>query len=254
MSRRTFRSLAESYTIRAPPGVDKLGIRMTISLKPHTFQAANGRSVAAELGSLAVPMNRSAPSRGTVELAFVRLPATASNPGPPIIFLNGGPGLSGIRAGRGRLFDLFDALRAAGDVILLDQRGSGDSTPLLQCGDTLHIPFIKRMETLLRREDAVRRTIQLAQRCAEQLTCDGVDVSSFNTQESADDVAALAHALRAPRIALLGWSYGTHLAFAVLRRHGELVARAVLAGPEGPDHTYKLPSRIEQYLGAIAER
>jgi len=55
-------------------------------------------------------------------------------------------------------------------------------------------------------------------------------------------------------VSMIAWSYGTHLAFAVMRRHPQLVARAVLAGPEGPDHTFKLPSCIEQYLGAIDTR
>ena len=227
---------------------------MTISLRPHVYEAADGRSIAAEMGSLDVPMNRSAPGRGTVALAFVRLPSTAAKPGPPIIFLNGGPGLSGIRAGRGRLFATFDALRSAGDVILLDQRGSGSSTPLLQCSKTLAIPFHRQMGTLLHKEDALRLAIASAQNCAQQLARDGVDLHAFNTNESADDIADLARALGASTVSLLGWSYGTHLAFAVIRRHSSLVARAVLAGPEGPDHTYKLPSRIEQYLGAIADR
>lgn len=223
---------------------------MTISLRPHVFEAADGRSIAAETGSLTVPMNRSAPGRGTVALAFVRLPSTASNPGPPIIFLNGGPGLSGIRAGRGRLFPLFDALRAAGDVILLDQRGSGSSTPSLNCREPLQIPF----ERVLTQDDVLQLVEESTQRCAQQLARDGVDLHAFNTNESADDVADLARALSATKVSLLGWSYGTHLAFAVMRRHAELVERAVLAGPEGPDHTYKLPSRVERYLAAISSR
>jgi pimeloyl-ACP methyl ester carboxylesterase len=91
-------------------------------------------------------------------------------------------------------------------------------------------------------------------RCAEQLARQGVDPAAFNTNESADDVADLARALGADKLSLLGWSYGTHLAFAVMRRHPRLVERAVLAGPEGPDHTYKLPSRIQRQLETIAAR
>lgn len=222
---------------------------MTISLRPHVFEAGNGRTVEAEMGSLTVPMNRAAGGRGTVELAFVRLPSTASNPGPPIIFLNGGPGLSGIRAGRGRLFPLFDALRPAGDVILLDQRGSGSSTPSFEFP-----PLKMALDASVDRRDKLHLCKIWMQHCVEQLAHAGVDVHAFNTNESADDVADLVRSLGASTASLLGWSYGTHLAFAVIRRHGDLVARAVLAGPEGPDHTYKLPSRIEQYLFAISAR
>lgn len=194
-------------------------------------------------------MSREKPGRGAVRLAFVRLASTAERPGPPIVFLSGGPGLSGIRMGRGRLFGLFDALRAAGDVILLDQRGSGASSPSLEC-ENLIIPF----ERAWSKDGALRAVVDWSRRCAERLGRAGVDLSAFNTNESADDIAELARALGAGTVSLLGWSYGTHLAFAVLRRHEGLVARAVLAGPEGPDHTYKLPSRIQRQLESIGER
>lgn len=223
---------------------------MTLSLQPCRFEANDGRVVDAELGGLAVPMNRATPGGAWVRLAFVRLPGTSKHPGPPIVFLNGGPGLSGIRSGKGRLFGLFDALRAAGDVILLDQRGSGASTPSLACAEPLHLPF----ERTHSREEVSRAVVDSTRRCAERLARDGVDLAAFNTDESADDVADLVRALGAEKASLFGWSYGTHLAFAVVRRHESMVERAVLAGPEGPDHTYKLPSRIQRQLEMIATR
>ena len=223
---------------------------MTLSFTPYRFDARDGRSVDAERGTLVVPMNRSAPGRGTVELAVVRLPSVAGNPGPPIVFLSGGPGLSGIRWARGRWFGLFDALRSAGDVILLDQRGSGDSTPSLACAEPLALP----MDPPLSRDEVTRAVVESTRRCAERLAEQGVDLAAFNTSESAADIASLAEGLGAPTVSLLGWSYGTHLAFAVLRQFDGLVARAVLAGPEGPDQTYKLPSRIERQLATISVR
>ncbi len=222
---------------------------MTLSLTPHRFAVHDGE-IDAELGVLTVPMNRSRPGAGTVGLSFVRLPRTGAHLGPPIVFLCGGPGISGIRFARGRAFPLLNALRASGDVILLDQRGSGLSTPSLNCSDAFTIPSRGAPS----RDDALHATIDATRGCAQQLEQSGVDLSAFNTNESADDVADLARALGAEQVTLLGWSYGTHLAFAVMRRHGELVARAVLAGPEGPDHTYKLPSRIQLQLESIAER
>lgn len=223
---------------------------MTISFTPYRFEARDGRAVDAERGTLVVPMNRVAPGRGNVELAFVRLPSVSERPGPPIVFLSGGPGLSGIRMGRGRWFGLFEALRSAGDVILLDQRGSGDSRPSLACADPLALPA----QPTLSRDEVTRAVVESTRRCAQRLTDQGVDLAAFNTRESAADVASLAEALGAPTVSLLGWSYGTHLAFAVLRQFDGVVARAVLAGPEGPDQTYKLPSRIERQLETISAR
>jgi len=223
---------------------------MKFAVRPYRFEAKDGRAVEAELGSLAVPMNRSEPGRGTVQLAFVRLPASVAKPGPPIVFLNGGPGLSGIESARGRLFAMFEAFCATADVVLLDQRGSGFSTPSLACDDALVLPF----DRVLSKADVLRALDESTRRCAERLRKSGVDLSAFNTSESADDVADLAGALGAESVSLLAWSYGTHLAFAVLRRHESIVARVVLAAPEGPDHTYKLPSRIQRQLESLSDR
>lgn len=65
-----------------------------------------------------------------------RLP-TAERPGSPIVFLAGGPGVPGIGMGRVPVyFRLFQQLRSVSDVILLDQRGLGMSSPALDCPAT----------------------------------------------------------------------------------------------------------------------
>lgn len=53
-----------------------------------------------------------------------------------------------------------------------------------------------------------------------------------------------------PRAA--GISYGTHLAAATLRAYPDVVARAVLAGVEGPDDTLKLPAHLDDHLRRVA--
>ena len=37
-----------------------------------------------------------------------------------------------------------------------------------------------------------------------------------------------------------------------MRRHPKSIHRAILAGTEGPDHTYKLPSNIQKHLEDLA--
>jgi pimeloyl-ACP methyl ester carboxylesterase len=56
------------------------------------------------------------------------------------------------------------------------------------------------------------------------------------------------------RMNLWGRSYGSHLALATVRRHSTSVARLILVSPEGPDHTFKLPSRTDAVLRRIARR
>ncbi len=81
--------------------------------------------------------------------------------------------------------------------------------------------------------------------CAEHWRTQGVDPAAFNTNASADDLEDLRRALGVERLSLLGHSYGTALALAAVRRHGEHLHRIVLASVQGPDDDLKLPVGTE---------
>src|SRR5918993_4432540 len=84
----------------------------------------------AQLGRLSVPLVRARPDAGSAEIAFVRLQVGDGKPGAPLVYLPGGPGGSGIGAARNRYsLASFAPLAGLGDVILLDPRGVGLSTP-----------------------------------------------------------------------------------------------------------------------------
>ena len=215
-------------------------------LTPHRY-----RDTDAEWGTFTVPVRHAAPGGPGIELRFVRLRGREGASQPPVVFLTGGPGLSGIRAGEGRLFPMFDALRARGDVILLDQRACVvDGLVARPAAPTLPDDRVVTREEYL---DAIAHTVRVTMR---DLASRGITPDALNSNESADDVAMLARTLYGDdaRIALLGWSYGSHLAMAIIKRHESLVARAVLAGPEGPDQTYKRPSRIQAHLERLSQR
>src|SRR5436309_107296 len=110
------------------PPERKLG---SLRFEPYSYQF-EGRTVEADLGRLVVKENRSKPNSNLIELAFVRLKSTAPNPGPPTVYLEGGPGSSPIVIARySEYMRAFMKLREVGDVILLDQRGVGLSRPNL---------------------------------------------------------------------------------------------------------------------------
>jgi pimeloyl-ACP methyl ester carboxylesterase len=137
-------------------------------------------------------------------------------------------------------------------VILLDQRAyQPGGPPIARSGDALF-----PTDRVVTRDEYLRGIERVVREEATRLTARGIPLDALNTNESADDVAALARGLYGEdgRAALLGWSYGSHLAMAVLKRHESLVASAVLAAPEGPDHTYKRPLHIQQHIERIAER
>lgn len=229
-----------------PPVIAQQRDAGDLTLKPYVFENSKGEQTDAELGVLVVPENRRDPRSNLIELAFVRFRSTAKNPGPPIVYLAGGPGGSGIGTARGSRYPLFMAMREVADVIALDQRGIGMSKPAIGCWDVrLDIP----LDVTPSREVLEQAYGRQSRECADYWrNVQRVDLGAYNTNESADDLEDLRQALGAEQISLWGTSYGTHLAFAAIRRHPTGISRAMLLGTEGPDHTYKLPSSVDQHL------
>lgn len=220
-----------------------------LTFQPTTFESASGKKVHAEIGTLVVPENRHAKSSRTIDLKLIRFRSTSKKPGSPIVYLAGGPGGSGIDAAKGSRFPPFMALREFGDVIALDQRGTGKSEPSTRCTETYSIPFTKPID----RQEAEGAFAAGMTKCFDRLRDEGIDPAAYTTPESADDLEDLREALGAKKITLWGISYGTHLALATLRAHGDHIDRAILAGVEPLDHTYKLPSDQQALLDRISE-
>ena len=219
-----------------------------LSVAPYMFVSRAGDTVRAELGHFRVPEARGSGGNDTIVLAFVRFASTSARPGPPIIYLAGGPGGSGIALARGPRFPVFMAMRAAGDVIALDQRGTGLSMPNLACPQGVTHPLDRALTPAA--ESKRLRTV--ARACAAHWRARGVHLDAYNTEESADDLEALRRALGVEQVVLWGASYGTHLGLSAMRRHPSLAARAILAGIEGPDDTFKLPSASDHQLDTLS--
>ena len=218
-----------------------------LKIVPRVFESASGQKVEAEFGVLTVPENRQKANSRLIQIAFVRFKSTSKNPAAPIVYLAGGPGGSGVAAARGTRFPLFMAMREVADVIALEQRGVGLSTPNLACQETVSFAPDK----LQSRESLLELYRQQSRACSETLTQQGVDLTGYNTNESADDLEDLRKALGVEKISLWTISYGTHLALATIKRHEKSINRMILAGVEGPSHTIKLPSNIQKHLEHI---
>jgi len=137
----------------------------------------DGTDHQAELGQLTVVENRASTSKRTIEIDFVRLRTTASTPGSPIVFIAGGPGVPGAVMGRiPPFFKLFDRLRDIGDVILLDQRGTGMSKPALDCPAAESAP----VDVIESAKKAADYMANVNQRCVNRWRAEGVDVSAYN--------------------------------------------------------------------------
>lgn len=219
-----------------------------LKLEPIAFKLRDGSTIPAEQGSFEVPEQRGSNAARKITIKFVRFKSTSPHPGPPIVYLAGGPGGSGIDASHGPRQPIFLALRSVADVIALDQRGTGLSNTIPPCTAALALnPNDGINEASL--TGYYRRTLAS---CLATWRAARVSTSGYNSLESADDLSDLRKALGAPKIQLWGISYGTHLALATMRRHPALIDRVVLASAEGMNQAVKLPNALDAALGRIA--
>jgi len=218
-----------------------------LKLEPTTFKLADGTDLAVERGRFLVPEDRNDPGSRRIEIGFIRFKSTNARPGAPIVYLAGGPGGSGVGTAHGARQPIFLALRAVADVIALDQRGVGLSN---------HIPPCTARRKLDPAEPLTEASLSAYYRetlghCLAGWSAAGVAVKGYTTEQSADDIEALRVALGARKVDLWGISYGTHLAFAAMRRHPRSIGRVALASAEGMDQTVKLPAHLDATFARI---
>lgn len=212
---------------------------------PFRFKGWRGQETDAERGFFEVPEDRRDPGSRKIRLGYVRFASTAAKPGPPIVYLAGGPGGEGTGAATGPRFPIFMALREVADVIAFDQRGTGLSTSLPERPASTRPPPVFTEVGLT---DYFRAEFQSAW---ADWTKAGVAMTGYNTEQNADDIDDLRRHLGADKVDLWGISYGTHLALSVLKRHGPRVGRVALASLEGQDQTVKRPARIDDLLRQV---
>lgn len=211
----------------------------------------DGQKVAAYEGSIQVPENRSKPNSRLIPVKYIRFPATGKQKGSPIIYLSGGPGVSGIQTARqpNFRFPLFMALREFGDVIALDQRGTGSSDITPECVSGQKVPtttvFTDSEVDLLHKKAAAE--------CVEFWTKKGVDVWGYTTKESVFDLNDLRRHFNADKMTLWGISYGSHLALASLKYIDQHIDKVVIASAEGLDQTVKYPARTDEYFDRLQQ-
>lgn len=201
----------------------------------------NNTLVVLEHGKFVVKENRTDANSNLIELFFDRFKTDAQHPLPPILFLAGGPGSSGSAIGRTEYFFLFKELSKFADVVLLDQRGTGNSIPNLHCRNSLDIPtdIVENVQS-----EILESIVEKCEECAEEFQDLGIHLPSYNSYESALDIEELRIALGYDKMTLYGYSYGTELAQHYIKNFGQHVQKAIFAGAIAPDHGVKLPGDV----------
>lgn len=215
-----------------------------LKFKPYT-----GDSVSYEYGFLKVPENRSDAKTRDIELAVLRLKAKKPTTHSPILFLSGGPGESGISYIQEEYFQIliFD-LQQDHDIILLDQRGCGRSTPSLG----FPLPNADNKNIFLNEKRAIELHNEAAAVGLADFRKRGIDIKGYNTIQNAEDLNDLRVALKSEKINVLAYSYGTHLALALARKHASSIDQMILIGTSGPNHIHHLPFNYDRQLARIS--
>jgi pimeloyl-ACP methyl ester carboxylesterase len=202
-------------------------------------------ATAARCGWLEVPENRSKADGRSIRLFAAVLPANTLSPKPdPLLILAGGPGQSAtsLATFASRLVEV----RRTRDVVLVDQRGTGRSSPL-ECA-----AFKPDDDT----QDALETDpVPKARACAAELAAKGVDAAQYTTAAWVADLEAMRAGLGYERWNLWGGSYGSRAALEYLRRHPDRVRALVLDGVAPPDFRISLGvwASREQALDALID-
>ena len=148
-------------------------------------------------GSVQRPLDSARPQATQIDVHYAVLPALARNKQPdPVVFLAGGPGQSAI--------DIAPAVSAMlarfanrRDIVLVDQRGTGRSAPLLCDADDPALPLAEQFSLERQRERLAACRVGLG-------ALPHGDLRYYTTTLAMQDVDAVRAALGASRINLVG--------------------------------------------------
>jgi pimeloyl-ACP methyl ester carboxylesterase len=168
---------------------------------------------AASCGAVTVPLDRTNPAAGTIDIAYALIPHsdTSSPPLGTVVTNPGGPGQSTVASA-----DLYlkgaPQLFVHRDLLLVDARGTGGS-------GALTCPSLAGRQPL--DEQGIARL------CAPDL---GSRAGRYGSVDVADDIDAVRATLGIDKLDLWGDSYGTFLMQVYAARHANHVRSVVLDG------------------------
>ncbi|MGQ0503721.1 MAG: alpha/beta hydrolase [Myxococcaceae bacterium] len=188
----------------------------SLSLAPCRVE---GVSAEVRCGTHEVLEDRSKPHGRKISLRVAMLPALAQTPEPdPLFILAGGPGQAATEVMK-VVQPMMERIRRRRDLVFVDQRGTGASSPL-DCEE-------KTPEADLGTQLSRGMDVTLFEGCLKGYAA---DVKQYTTTVAMDDLDEVREALGYSRVNLWGASYGTRAAMVFMRQHPDRVRSAVLDG------------------------
>jgi pimeloyl-ACP methyl ester carboxylesterase len=202
--------------------------------------------IKARCGSFLRPLDPSEPDGEQLELRVAVVPALDLTPEPdPLVPLAGGPGGSAIQF-YSAYAHAFEPVRRDRDILLIDQRGTGESAHM-DC------PID---DDIVEGQYTEEETIAFTRDCLAQLPH---DPRFFTTSVAVTDLEALREALGYPALNLLGTSYGSRVAQHFARRYPESTRTVIIDGvvppqlPLGPGIAMEAQRAIDEIFARCAE-
>ena len=164
-----------------------------------------------------VAEDRSNPASRRIDLRLALIKSEASGYDDFVVILAGGPGQSAVETWPG-MSTALAPLRKHRHVLLLDQRGTGESNPL-RCPQ--------------QDEDDPALAFDIEHSLAQTRAClaavsSHADPRFYTTSDAVADLEELRQALGGPKFDLVGVSYGTRVAQQYVMRHSDGVRSVVL--------------------------
>jgi pimeloyl-ACP methyl ester carboxylesterase len=158
----------------------------------------------------------------TVEIMVALVDNGDPNNVGPVVFLQGGPGV-------GSVTQAGSFVGAAHDLLFVDQRGTGYSTPKLNCPE-LDVLWEAQYsdDPAVRISDGDALLKAGYADCGQRLAGEGIDFNQFNTRSSAVDFELLRQLFGYDEWSIWGISYGTRLGLTIMRDHPDGIRAAVL--------------------------
>ena len=203
---------------------------MTVSQAQGTHEAAECADApygyVVRCGYVTLPQDYAAPSRGIVEIYFAQI--LSNNPlkqPDPLVYLVGGPGSSGSNLLSTSFNAYLSAFARDRDIIVIDQRGTGLSIPALYCREVIH-----RLAEILQSRHArhAELILNILTQCHQRLSQHNIHFETFHSEYNARDVVNVMLALGYEQWNLVGVSYGSRLALAMMRDYPRYLRSVIL--------------------------
>ncbi len=191
-------------------------------------------------GYVKLPQDYDEPAGSSIALYFIQIKAKNRPAKPdPLVYLVGGPGSSGSLLLETSFRKYLRAFADERDIIIIDQRGTGESAPRLYCDEVR-----RRLADILQSHHAehAELLLEILSACHKRLTRAGVQFETYHSENNARDIVNVLRALGYKRWNLVGVSYGSRLALVMMRDYPAAIRSVIL------DSVY--PPQADIYLDA----